>query len=80
MTFGLSDAAAAYQLLIAQAQTRVTKKCSNLVMCSVDVVAIVTSTFSDDIERLDKVLACMKSGGLKYRPTKCEILKNSTWK
>ena len=64
--FGLCNATATFQRLMAHALTSVTKKHGNLVMCYVD-----------DIERLDEVFACMKRAGLKCKPSKCEILKDS---
>ena len=42
-----------------------------------DDVVIATPTLEDHIERLDKVFACMKRAGLKFNPSKCEILKDS---
>ena len=62
---------------MAHALTRVTKKYGNLVMCYVDEVVIATPTLEDDIERLDEVFACMTRAGLKCKPSKCEILKDS---
>ena len=43
----------------------------------VDDVVIATPTLEDHIERLDEVFACMKRLGLKCKPSKCEILKDS---
>ena len=43
----------------------------------VDDVVIATPTLEDHIERLDEVFACMKRSGLKCKPSKCEILKDS---
>ena len=51
---------------MAHALKNVTKKYGNLVMCYVD-----------HIERLDEVFACMKRAGLKCKPSKSEILKDS---
>ena len=42
-----------------------------------DDVVIVTPTLEDHIERLDEVFACMKRAGLKCKPSKCDILKDS---
>ena len=42
-----------------------------------DDVVIATPTLEDHIERLDEVFACMKRSGLKCKPSKCEILKDS---
>ena len=77
MPFGLCNATATFQRLMAQALTRVTKKYGNLVMCYVDDVVIATPTLEDHIDRLDKVFGCMKRAGLKCKPSKCEILRDS---
>ena len=62
---------------MAQALTSVTKKYGNLIMCYVDDVVISTPTLEDHIERLDEVFTCMKQAGLKCKPSKCEILRDS---
>ena len=77
MPFGLCNATATFQRLMAQALIGVTKKYGNLVMCYVDDVVIATPTIEDHIERLDEVFACMKRSGLKCKPSKCELLKDS---
>ena len=74
---GLCNATATLQRLMAQALTSVTKKYGNFKMCYVDEVMIATPTLEDQIERLDEVFACMKRAGLKCKPSKCEILKDS---
>ena len=77
MPFGLCNATATFQRLMAQALTSVTKKYGNLIMCYVDDVVIATPTLEDHIERLEEVFSCMKQAGLKCKPSKCEILKDS---
>ena len=77
MPFCLCNATATFQRLMAHALTRLTKKYGNLVMCYVNDVVITTPTLEDHIERLDEVFACMKRAGLKGKPSKCEILKDS---
>ena len=77
MPFGLCNATATFQRLMAQALTRVTKRYGNLVMCYVDDVVIATPTLEDHIDRLDEVFGCMKRAGLKCKPSKCEILSDS---
>ena len=62
---------------MAQALIRVTKKYGNLVMGYVDDVVIATPTLEDHIDRLDEVFDCMKRAGLKRKPSKCEILRDS---
>ena len=77
MPFGLCNATATFQRLMAQALTRVTKKYGNLVMCYVHDVVIATPTLEDHIDRLDEVFGCIKRAGLKCKPSKCEILRDS---
>ena len=48
-----------------------------ILLCYVDDVVIATPTLEDHIERLDEVFACMKRSGLKCKPSKCEILRDS---
>ena len=38
---------------------------------------IATPTLEDRIERLDEVFTCMKQAGLKCKPSKYEILRDS---
>ena len=81
MPFGLCTATATFQRLMAQALTKVTKKYGNLVMCYVEDVVIATTTLEDHIDRhIDRhieVFGCMKRAGLKCKPSKCEILRDS---
>ena len=77
MPFGLCNATATFQRLMAHALIGVTKKYGNLAMRYVDDVVIATPTLEDHIERLDEVFACVKRSGLKCKPSKCEILKDS---
>ena len=77
MPFGPCNATATFQRLMAQALTNVTKKHGNLIMCYVDDVVIATPTLEDHIERLDEVFTCMKQAGLKCKPFKCKILRDS---
>ena len=57
MPFGLCNATATFQRLMAHALIGVTKKYGNLVISYVDDVVIATPTMEDHIERLDKVFA-----------------------
>ena len=58
MPFGLCNATATFQRLMAHELIGATKKYGNLVMCYVDDVVIATPTLGDHIERLDEVFAC----------------------
>ena len=40
-------------------------------------MVIATPTLEDHIWRLDEVFGCMKQAGLKCKPSKCEILRDS---
>ena len=75
--FGLCNATATFQRLMAQALTGITKKYGNLVMCYVVDVVIATPTLLDHSDRLDEVFHCMKRAGLKCKPSKCGILRDS---
>ena len=72
MPFGLCNATATLQQLMAQG-----RKYGNLIMCYVDDVVIATPTLEDHLKRLDEVFGCMKQAGLKCKPSKCEILRDS---
>ena len=76
--FGLCNAQATFQRLMAQALTIVTNKYGNLIMCYVDDVVITTPTLEDRIEKLDDVFTCMKHAGLICTPSKLEILRDSS--
>ena len=69
MPFGLCNATATFQRLMAQALTSVTKKYGNLIVCYVQP--------QNHIKRLDEVFSCIKQAGLKCKPSKCEILRDS---
>ena len=77
MPFGLCNPTATFQRLLAQALTSLTKKYGNLVMCYVDDVVIARPTLEDHIDRLNEMFACINRAGLKYKPSKCETLKDS---
>ena len=77
MPFGLCNATATFQRLMAQTLTRATKKYGNFVMCYVDEVVIAAPTLEDHIDRLGEVFGCMKRAGLKFKSSKCEILRDS---
>ena len=42
-----------------------------------DDVVIATPTLTDHIDRLDEVFDYIKRADLKFKPTKCEILRDS---
>ena len=71
LPFGLCNATVTFQILMAQALTRVTKKYGNFVICYVGDVVIATPTLEDQIDWLDEVFGCMKRASLKCKPSKC---------
>ena len=77
MPFGLCNATATFQRLMARHSRASLRKYGNLIMCYVDDVVIATPTLEDLIERLEEVFSCMKQAGLKCKPSKCEILRDS---
>ena len=56
MPFGLYNATATFQRLVAQALTRMTKKYGNLVMCYVNDVVIATPTLQNHIDRATRMM------------------------
>ena len=78
MPFGLCNTTATFQQFMAQALTNVNKKYGNLKLCYVDDVVIATAKLEDHIRRLDEVFGCIKQAGLNCKPSKCEILRDST--
>ena len=58
-------------------QSVISEEVRDLVMCYVDDVVIATPTLADNIDRLNEVFHCMKRIGLKCKPSKCEILRDS---
>ena len=62
---------------MAQALARVMKKYGNLVMCYVDDVVRATPTLEVHIDWPEELFGCMKRAGLKCKPSKCEILRDS---
>ena len=77
MPFGLCNATGSFQRVMAQASTSITKKYGNLVMCYVDDVVIATTTLTEHIDSLNDICDCMKTAGLKCKPSKSEILRDS---
>ena len=74
--FGIRNPTAIFQRLMAHALTNVAKK-HTLKMWYVDDVVIATTTLEDHKERLDEVFILVKQAGLKFKPSRCEILRDS---
>ena len=62
---------------MAQALTSITKKYGNIVIVLVYDVVIATPTLTDHIDSFDEDFDCMKRAGLKCKPSKYEILRES---
>ena len=76
MPFGLCNATATFERLMAQALTSIIQKYGNLVMCYVDDMVIATPILDDHIEQMEEVFTCMKRAGQKCKPSKCEIIRD----
>ena len=77
MPFGLCNATATFQRLMANVLTSMTQSYENLVMCYVDNVIIATENVDQHLERLDEVLSAIEGAGLKCKPSKCSIMRAS---
>ena len=77
MPFGLCNATATFQRLMANVLTSVTRAYGNLVMCYVDDVIIATENIDQHLGRLDEVLLSIEKTGLKCKPSKCSIMRTS---
>ena len=77
MPFGICNPTATIQRLMAQALVNVTKNYENLKLSYLDGVVIATPTLEDHREILYEVFTCMKWAGLKCKPSKCQILRDS---
>ena len=77
MPFGLCNATATFQRLMAQALTSVTKKYGNLVMCYVDDVVVATPTLEGPHGATGRSICIREKGMTEFKPSKSEILKDS---
>ena len=77
MPFGLCNATATFQRLMANVLAGVNQAYGNLVKCYVDDVIMVTEGVDQHIHRLDEVLTFIFKDGLKDKPNKCSIMRIS---
>ena len=77
MPFGLCNATATFQRLMANILTSVTQVYGNLVICYVDNALIATENVDQHLERLDEVLSAIENAGLNCKPSKCSIMRTS---
>ena len=77
MPYGLCNSPPTFQRMMSIAFERIMNRYGSIVLCYIDDVIIATETLEEHFVRLREVLTCIKDAGLKLKPTKCEILKES---
>ena len=78
MPFGLCNATATFQRMMAKALRTVESREGSQVMCYIDDVIIATETVEDHLIRLREVFECLKRAGLKCKSAKCSFMKTQT--
>ena len=74
MPFGLCNATATFQRLMAQVLRNIKNKHGNLVLCYVDDILIATATIEEHLERIQEVFAALEAAGLKLKASKCNFM------
>ena len=77
MPFGLCNATATFQRLMAKALMTITSEYGNLVLCYVDDILIATRTVEQHFDRLEEVFKCIRKAGLKLKAQKCKIMETT---
>ncbi len=77
MPFGLCNATATFQRLMNKVLGDIPQEEGNMVMCYVDDVLIAATTIDKHWDLLDEVFTRIARAGLKCKPAKCELLKDS---
>ena len=77
MPFGLCNATATFQRLMANMLAGVNQAYGNLVICYVDDVILTTEGVDQHADRLDEMLTFIAKTGLKFKPSKCSIISTS---
>ncbi|MCP4465004.1 MAG: hypothetical protein GY819_19605, partial [Planctomycetaceae bacterium] len=75
MPFGLCNAPAAFQRLMANVLAPIAKRYGNLVLCYIDDILIATQTIGQHLERLREVFTCIRAAGLKFKAAKCQLFQ-----
>ena len=76
MPFGLCNATATFQRMMARIFESVQQRHGSLVLCYVDDIIIATETLDDHISRLDEVFSLLHGAGLKLKAGKCDLIKD----
>ncbi len=75
MPFGLCNATATFQRLMARALSPIMNKYGNLVLCYIDDILIATKTIDEHLDRLQEVFTCLRKAGLKLKASKCVLFE-----
>ena len=72
MPFGLCNAPGTFQRLM---QICLGDQFFSSVLCYLDDILVYSSTFEEQLERLDRVFDRLREHGLKIKPSKCELFR-----
>ncbi len=75
MPFGLCNAPATFQRLMANVLAPISKKYGNLVLCYIDDILIATRTIEEHLDRIEEVFQHIRKAGLKFKAKKCFLFK-----
>ena len=74
MPFGLCNATATFQRLMARVLAGISLRYGNVVLCYVDDILIASHTQEEHLQRLREVFGALKRAGLKLKAAKCRLL------
>ena len=78
MPFGLCNASATFQISITRALQKIQQQHGSVIMAYIDEIVIATETIEDHLERIRKVIECLREAGLKMRAEKCDFMRTET--
>ena len=76
MPFGMCNASATFQRVIARALRKIVNREGSMVMAYIDDIVIATETVEDHMIRLREVFECVREAGFKMRVAKCDFMKS----
>ena len=76
MPFGMCNASATFQRVIARARRKIVNRKGSMVMAYIDDIVIATETVEDNMVRLREVFECLREAGFKMRVAKCDFMKS----